>query len=124
MSSGDIRQLTNQAGQLANDIQQIGRVLRNSGGTQQEIQSLDEITRALRQLSDAGKYGNPDGLQQLSQSALEKMRTLDWNIRKRLDTTSDQLYLSGAETVPPNFQSAVSDYFKKLGQTKGKGGGK
>jgi hypothetical protein len=115
--------MTNQARQLANDVQQLGRVLRGSGATQQELQSLDEVGRALQQLSDAGRYGNPGNLQQLSQAALEKMRTLDFNIRKRIDTTNDQLFLSGAENAPANFQSAVSDYFKKLSQAvKGKGG--
>jgi len=125
LSSRDIRDLTNQASQLADDVAAIGRVLRSSGGTQQELQNIDEVAKALRQLSSTGAYGNPEGLQQLSQTALDKLRNVEFNLRKRVDTTSDQLFLSGAEQVPSNFKSAVEEYYKKLSQaTKGKGGGK
>jgi hypothetical protein len=58
--------------------------------------------------------GDPKGLQQLTAAALETMRKLEFDLRKRTDPTSDELYLSGADEAPPQYRPMVSEYFREL----------
>jgi hypothetical protein len=44
------------------------------------------------------------------------------NLRQRLDTGNNQLFLSGSEDVPPQFKSQIEDYYRRL--AKKAGGGK
>jgi hypothetical protein len=57
---------------------------------------------------------NPEGLKALSTAALDKMKKFEFELRKRLDTTSDELFLSGAEEVPNKYRPLVDDYHREL----------
>jgi hypothetical protein len=57
---------------------------------------------------------DPRGLAELTATALDKMRKLEFELRKRVDTTSDELYLSGADEAPPQYRSLVNEYYREL----------
>ena len=62
---------------------------------------MDEVLRALREMSSEEQVkANPAGLQALSSAALDKMKKLEFDLRKRADTTSDEMFLSGADEAP------------------------
>jgi len=116
MGTGDPRQLRNQAGQLAADAQELRRQLQDAGGSAQDLQAVDEVLRALRGLSNEAGNGTPTGLSDLSAAALDRMKRLEFDLRRRTDTTSDQLYLAGSEEAPVRYRSLVDEYFRSLSQ--------
>lgn len=77
--------------------------------------------KALQALSNEKNLKNPTGLQELYQTAVQKFKLLEFEIRKRVDTSNDQLFLSGSEDVPPAFKELIAEYYKALVK---KGGGK
>ena len=109
------RQLRNQAGQLANDAQQLRRQLQESGGSAQDLQAVDEVLRNLRGMNGE-QTGDLTGLQQLSSAALDRMKRLEFELRRRTDTSSDQLFLSGSDEAPERYRSLVNEYFRELSQ--------
>jgi aspartate/methionine/tyrosine aminotransferase len=123
MFNGNARDMANQATQLANDAQQLAQQIQASGGTQSDRQAMDEVAKALRALGDVKAYRDPEGLAQLSQAAADKLKQAEFNLRKKADTTSNQLFLSGSDQVPANFQALVEAYSRALSNSKKKGGG-
>jgi hypothetical protein len=115
------RQFRNQAGQLANDAQQLRRQLQEAGGTQQDLQAVDQVLRSLREMTNASGDGPPTGLDQLSSAALDRMKKLEFDLRQRTDTTSDQLYLAGRDDAPVKYRPLVDEYFRALSQQPGQG---
>ena len=122
MSLQDIRDLQNQFQQSAADTQQLQKALQNAGLTGKEMAQVDEVVKALKALGTDKPYQDPNTLTQLTSQALAKAQTLEQDLRKKLDTSNQQLFLNGVGEVPPQFKSAVDDYFKAL--AKKKGGGK
>jgi hypothetical protein len=111
LSPVDVRQLQNNAQQYAVDLEAARRALQQNGATAADLRLIDEAIRQLRELS---KAGDPLGRQTLAIEALEKIRGVEFNIRKRLDTTSDALYLSGADEAPAEFRPMVEEYTRRL----------
>jgi hypothetical protein len=74
-------------------------------------------------------------MQQLLATSLEKMQQVDVDLRKKIDTSNQQLFLSGSSEVPTQFRQSVEDYWRALAASKkapttspaknnsGKGGG-
>jgi len=108
------RDVRNQAAQLASDAQDLRRQLAQSGGTQSDLKNIDEVIKALQALKGDGVNTNPSGLQELSAAALDKMKKLEFDLRKRTDTTSDDMYLSGADEAPTKYRPLVDEYFRAL----------
>src|SRR5690606_18437082 len=82
----DPRQWRNTAGQLAADAQELRRQLQASGGTAEDLRAVDDVLRSLRELSTNAE-GAPTGLSELSAAALEQIRRLEFDLRRRTDTT-------------------------------------
>ena len=115
-----MRQWQNQANQLANDAQDLRRQLAQSGATQNDIKAVDEVIKGLRAMG-AGQSGNdPRGLQQLAGTALDRAKKLDYDLRKRTDTSTDQMFLAGTDEAPAKYKSLVDEYYRNLAK---KGGG-
>jgi hypothetical protein len=88
--------------------------------TGKDLQSVDEVVKALRAM-DSDKLGeNPLGLQQLYATALDKMKKLEYDLRKRTDTANDQLYISGSEDIPKLWESIIQQYYRNLSKKGGK----
>ena len=121
---GDARQMANQATNLADDVSRVRRELQQAGVGGRELQPVDEIVKALRALGEVDAYGDPAGLQELYATALDKFKKLEYDLRKRTDTSNQQLFLSGSENVPPNFKALVEEYSRQLSRKPVGGGGK
>ena len=124
MSSGDSRpdgrQIANQARQLANDAADVGRQLRAAGVSQKDLTPVDDVVKALRAMSDEKNLKNPTGLNELYQTAVQRFKALEFEIRKRVDTTNEQLFLSGSEEVPASFRTLIEEYYRTLSKKGGK----
>jgi hypothetical protein len=116
----DARNMRNQAGEFVRDAQAL-RNLMGQAGLTDDVQAVDDLIRSLRQLESGQAYENLTDLQQLQSAALTKAQQLELNLRKRLDTTNDQLFLSGSEDVPPQFKSLIEEYYRRLSKKTGGG---
>ena len=124
MSAQDIKDLQNQFNQSAADTQQLQKALQNAGITGKEMAQVDEVVKALKALGTDKPYQDPSTLTQLTSQALAKAQALEQDLRKKLDTSNQQLFLNGVGDVPKEYQTAVQDYFKALAKKKTGGGGK
>ena len=122
MNDGEARQVRNQAGELANDAQDLRRQLQAGGGTQTDLRAIDDVLKALRSLESSKNIGDPVEMQQLTGVALDKLKKLEFDLRKRVDTTNNELFLSGSEEVPAKSKDQIFEYFRQL--AKRAGGGK
>jgi hypothetical protein len=118
-----VRQWANQARELANDAAEVRRQLQAAGLPQGALQPVDEVAKALRALGDEKNYGDPEALQRLYGTALDKFKALEFEIRKRVDTTNEQLFLSGSDEAPPKYKNLIQEYYRTLSK-KASGGGK
>jgi len=115
LSRGDIQQMTNNAQQLLNTAQQLQKQMLQSGANQKDLQPVDDVVKGLRALSDAKSYSDPNHLAQLASETVRKVQQVDLDLRKKFDTTNQQLFL-GTEEMPAQFKDSISDYFKALGK--------
>jgi hypothetical protein len=112
MGNGDLRQIRNQANQLASDVQDLRRQMQGAGGGEpNDLRSLDDVLNGLRAL---GATADPRSLEQLSAQALEKLQRVEYDLRKKVDTANQQLFVQGSDEVAPQFRKPVDDYFREL----------
>ena len=72
-----------------------------------DLVPVDDVVKALRDSSNEKNLQNPKGLQDLYTTAVEKFKVLEFEIRKRVDTTNGQMFLSGSDDVPPAFRNLI-----------------
>ena len=116
----DWRQIANQARQLANDAQDVRRQLQQAGIAPKDLTPVDDVVNALRALGDDKNLKNPKGLQELYATAVDKFKALDFAVRKKVDTSNEQLFLSGSEDVPASFRALIQEYYRALAKKGGK----
>jgi hypothetical protein len=114
----DARSLRNQAGQDLKTADALRQAMQQAGI--KDMQNIDEYIKSLQALAGDKVYNDPRSLQALQANALEKIQKVELDLRKRLDRTSDQLFLNGSQDVPAAAKALVDEYYKRIG----KGGGK
>ena len=107
------RELTERTG----DLQQLRNALQQAGV---DARDLDDVVRRLRQLDNENAFGDPLGVQELTAAALEKLKKFEFDLRKKLDTTSNALFLNGNEEIPAAFRNLVEEYYKSLAKKGGR----
>ena len=112
--------MRNQAGEFVRDAQALRNLLGQAGLTD-DVRAVDDLIRSLRDLERGQAYDNLTNLQELQSAALTRAQQLELNLRQRLDTGNDQLFLSGSEDVPPQFRSLIEDYYRRLSRKAGGG---
>jgi hypothetical protein len=117
-SAEAIRQFRRELAERANDAQALRQALQQAGVPAKD---LDEVVRQLRQLDSEAAFGDPLGVQELTNAALEKLKKFEFDLRKKLDQSSNALFLSPNEEIPANFKNLIEEYYKSLAK---KGGGK
>lgn len=129
----NVRQWQDTARNLNSELQGLRRDLQNAGVASRELTSIDDVVRALREMDSVKMTQDPRAVQALTAAALEKLKRFDLDLRKRVDTSSSQLFLAGTEDVPKAYQPLVNEYSRALSKKPGaatpapatpKGGGK
>ena len=80
----------------------------------------DDVVKALQALGNEKNIQNPAGLQELFQTAVQRFKALEFEVRKKVDTSNEQLFLSGSEDVPPAYRKLIEEYSRALAKKGGK----
>jgi len=68
-------------------------------------------------LTPAG--GEPRGLPQLL-AAVDRLKRFEFDLRKKVETDDQRLFLSGSDEVPVGFREAVEEYYRALAKKSSK----
>jgi hypothetical protein len=117
-SAEQSRQFRGEARQRAADAEQLRRLL---GQQKIDAKELDEIIKGLRRLDDESVYANPELVGRLEQQVTDNIKRFEYQLRRRLDANSTQVFLSGADDVPEQYRKLVEQYYRSLSKP---GGGK
>ena len=112
-----IRQFRRELQERAMDAQALRQALQAAGVPAKD---LDEVARQLRALDNDAAFRDPLGVQELTNAALETLKKFEFDLRKKLDKSSNTLFLSGNEEIPANFKNLVEEYYKSLAKKGGK----
>jgi hypothetical protein len=116
LGEGELRQLRNQANQVANELQGVRRQLNGAGLDQADLRSFEDAVNGLRAM---GNTADPQSIQELTARALDKLQKVEYDLRRKLDTQNQDLFVAGAEEVAPQFRKPVEDYFRELSRRGG-----
>ena len=116
-SAEAIRQFRREVAERTLDAQALRQALQQAGVPAKD---LEEVVRQLRQLDSESAFRDPLGVQELTNAALETLKKFEFDLRKKLDKSSNALFLSGNEEIPPNFHKLVEEYYKSLAKKGGK----
>jgi hypothetical protein len=59
-------------------------------------------------------------MQEISAAALESLKKFEFDLRKKLDTSSNALFLNGNEEIPASVRSLVEEYYRSLARRGGR----
>jgi len=107
----DIRQFRGQFREWANDAEGLRRQLQQAGVNPRD---LDEVLRDLRAFDNDRVYADPQGLEQLQAAAIDKLKKVEFSLRRKADAGNDSLSLSGSDQVPEGFRQAIEEYYRSL----------
>ncbi len=111
----DARQFQAEARQRLADAQALRKELAAQG---RDPRQLDDVIERLRALGTSRAYGDPAGLRQLQEAAVEGLKRLEFGLRRELRQDGrDEVLLSGSGAVPDSYRRLVEQYFKSLSQT-------
>jgi type II secretory pathway pseudopilin PulG len=116
---GEARQFANEAQQAVQDAQGLRRALAEAGGSKEDLAALEQVMQNLKSLGSPNAYNDPGATQELAARAMDKLQTLEFNLRKKAEK-NNQLFLNGSDQVPPAFRGSVEEYYRSLAK---KGGG-
>jgi uncharacterized protein Smg (DUF494 family) len=116
-SAEAIRQFRRELAERAIDAQALRQALQQAGV---QTKDLEEVVRQLRQLDSETAFKDPLGVQELTSAALETLKKFEFDLRKKLDKSSNSLFLNGNEEIPANFRNLIDEYYKSLAKKGGK----
>jgi len=107
----EIRQFRNEFRQNEADLQALRRQLGEAG---QNPRELDDVLRDLRAFNTDAAFADPNNLAALQAAALDKLKKVEFNLRKKADGDNQPLSLSGSDEVPASFRSAIEEYYRSI----------
>jgi hypothetical protein len=114
LTPDEIRQLRREFQQWQEDAQALRRDLTDAG---QNPRDLDEILRDLRALNGSG-FADPQSVAALQAAALDKMKKVEFDLRKKVEGSDQPLSLSGSDEVPASFRAAIEEYYRSLAKKR------
>jgi hypothetical protein len=76
--------------------------------------ALHDLIQEMQQLDPKRFPGNPALLDQLHSQVLHDVNNLEMQLRRKLDDKSGDIRSDNAMTVPPGYEDAVAEYFRRL----------
>ena len=92
-------------------------MLQQNGAPQTDVKTINDVSQALA--AAGNKAGNTQEFEKFATQALEKLKSFEFDLRRRVNAGNDQMYLSGSEEVPPAFRKSIEDYSKAISKQTG-----
>jgi hypothetical protein len=109
----DSERAINQGLQELNHLRQLAK---NDPAALREIQDL---VKEMQRLDPSRFPGNPEMVEQLHTQVLNDVDKLELQLRRNTDDPQlGQVRTSKSPTVPPGYQDAVAEYYRRLGKTQ------
>jgi DNA anti-recombination protein RmuC len=107
----DIRQFRNEARRWTREAENLRRMLQ---GQKIDPKELDALLRQLRQLEDDRIYQDVEELARLQAQVTDSAKRVEYDLRRKLEGTANQVLLSGSDEVPEQFRKLVEQYYRSL----------
>ena len=108
----DVRQFRGEARQWAGEVDQLRRLLQGQRGI--DTRQLEDILKGLRALQDDRIYQDVEELARLQAAVAENMKRFEFMLRRRAESGTGEIVLSGSDEVPEQFRKLVEQYYKSL----------
>jgi hypothetical protein len=117
VGGGDARQFTREFGMRRQEAQELRRDLARQ---EIDVSELDAAIADLQRLESARAFGDPRGLDQLQAAAIERLKTFEFMLYRRLGLGDGHRLAAGAPAqVPPEYRALVEEYYRSLGRREG-----
>ena len=84
----------------------------------ESLRQVQELIREIQRLDPNRPLGNPALIEQLHNQVLGDVDKLELQLRRALDSKqSGQVHNADSRHVPPGYEDAVADYFRRLSKT-------
>jgi hypothetical protein len=100
--------------QYANTLNQLQRSVQQDPEIAREVRDL---VRQMQGLDPRRFPGNPQVFDQMAQQALTGVDKIELQLRNKLSSQGGQIRSAVPMPIPPGYQNAVADYFRRLSQT-------
>jgi len=80
------------------------------------LREIQDLVKEMQQLDPSRFPGNPAIVEQLHTRVLNDVDKLELQLRRNSDDPPGQVRTSKTPTVPPGYQDAVAEYYRKLGR--------
>jgi len=95
------------------ELNQLRTLAKNDPAALREIQ---ELVKEMQQLDPSRFPGNPAMVEQLHAQVLSDVDKLELQLSRTADVPTGQVRTAKSPTVPPGYQDAVADYYRRLGK--------
>jgi hypothetical protein len=82
-----------------------------------DLADLDRAIADLQRLESGRPFGDPLGLERLQADAIERLKTFEFNLYRRLGLGDGNRPTAGTPAqVPPEYRALVEEYYRSLGR--------
>lgn len=86
-----------------------------------DVKDLDQLIKNLRELEDARKFSDINGLEQLQTQVVEGLKTFEFGLYRKLGLGDDKGPAIGARSpIPAEYKAQVEEYYRELAKAKKK----
>lgn len=110
-STDEVRQFRREYQEREVDARELRQQLTAEG---LNVEDLDAIIRAMRELDDQRVYADGAELERLQSFVLEGLKRFEYQLRRQLTEEDGQLFLSGSDDVPAGFREYIEEYYRAL----------
>jgi hypothetical protein len=83
------------------------------------LREIQDLVKEMQRLDPSRFPGNPEMVEQLHTQVLNDVDKLELQLRRNADDPQPgQVRTSKAPTVPPGYQDAVAEYYRRLGRAQ------
>jgi hypothetical protein len=114
LGGGDARQFGREFRMRREAAQELRRELGPEGI---DLADLDRAIADLQRLESGRAFGDPLGLERLQADAIERLKTFEFNLYRRLGLGDGHRPTAGTPAqVPPEYRALVEEYYRSLGR--------
>jgi hypothetical protein len=114
---GKVASLPDSENNINQGIKELNQLRQLAHSDPAASRDIDDLVKEMQKLDPSRFPGNPEMVEQLHAQVMNDVDKLELQLRRNADDPSlNQVRTSKAPTVPPGYQDAVAEYFRRLGK--------